>query len=82
MPLWGFTPKAVHDPMESSIILMQWVNALMPPAIPTYYGTLTKSERNLQIRTRYAQGQTMETLAREFKITVQRVEQIINAHSR
>jgi len=54
----------------------------MPAAIPTYYGTLTKAERNLQIRTRYAQGQTMETLAREYNITVQRVEQIINAHLR
>lgn len=68
--------------MESAIILMQWVNAPMPPAIPTYYGTLPKPERNYLIRTRYAQGQTMEALAREFKITVQRVEQIINAHLR
>lgn len=58
------------------------VNSLMPAVIPTYYGTLTKAERNLQIRTRYAQGQTMETLAREYNITVQRVEQIINAHLR
>ncbi|CAG1001244.1 hypothetical protein ANRL4_03163 [Anaerolineae bacterium] len=61
---------------------MQWVNALLRPAIPTYYGTRTKSERNHRIRTQYAQGQTMEALAREFRITVQRVEQIINAHSR
>ncbi|MCC6974556.1 MAG: hypothetical protein IT322_11160 [Anaerolineae bacterium] len=68
--------------MESAIILMQWANALLPPAIPAYYGTLPKPERNQLIRTRYTQGQTMEALAREFKITVQRVEQIINAHLR
>lgn len=68
--------------MESAIILMQWVNALLPPAIPTYYGTLSKPERNHLIRTQYIQGQTMESLAREFEITVQRVEQIINAHPR
>jgi Mor family transcriptional regulator len=41
---------------------------------------LSTQQRNEQIRMRHADGETLESLAREFNISVQRIHQIV--HSR
>jgi hypothetical protein len=45
------------------------------PVLPEY---LSKSERNEQIRARYASGESIADLAREYQISDQRVFQILH----
>ena len=59
--------------LAAALVLQLLYSTPKPPEKP-----FSKKERNNFIRARYAGGETMESLAREFGITVQRVYQIVH----
>jgi hypothetical protein len=51
----------------------------LPPKKPQSNKTPKRFERNDAIRTRFAQGETVADLARDYGISVQRIHQILRA---
>src|SRR5437764_1431772 len=65
--------SALSRSSSAAALVLQLLHSTpKPPEKP-----LSKKERNNLIRTRYAAGETLESLAREFSITVQRVHQMV-----
>jgi DNA-directed RNA polymerase sigma subunit (sigma70/sigma32) len=59
--------------LAAALVLQLLYSTPKPPEKP-----LSNKERNNLIRVRYSAGETLEALAHEFKITVQRVHQIVH----
>ena len=79
MTLTGFEITRVPS-MNTAIqrvldLLYQGVPRPTQPVLPEY---LSKLERNQHIRARYADGESIADLAREYKISDQRVFQILH----
>jgi DNA-directed RNA polymerase sigma subunit (sigma70/sigma32) len=51
-------------------------------AIPRFRKDVLKQQRNTIIRARFAEGATLENLAAEYNISVQRVHQIVHFRHR
>ena len=68
----------VHSLEKATLNVLEWLYASQKlPQQPVTKFRLPKTERNNQIIERYAQGDTLEELSRDFGISTARVHQII-----
>jgi hypothetical protein len=78
MPLWGLRRHRVYSLEECAKIVLRWLSDTLPAATSDYYGPHPKAQRNELIRQRYANGESIPTLAVAFELSRARIHQILH----
>jgi hypothetical protein len=74
-PVWGISVHSLEDAAQGILKLLYLDQS--PPKSPLNNSTPTKIRRNSEIKRRYANGESVPDLARVFRISEQRVHQIL-----
>jgi hypothetical protein len=75
-PVWGTSIHSLEDATETILKLLYEGEVL--PQSPVSNSTPRKTQRNLLIRQRYADGESAPHLAKDFGISEQRIYQILH----
>ena len=74
-PVWGTSVHSLERATQALLRLLY--TGQLAPDVPQSNKTPEKVKRNAEIKRRYAEGESVPDLAREFGISEQRVHQIL-----
>ena len=77
MPHRGFQVTSVHSVDEAVERIIALLYQHLPYATPSYFKDTKPTNRNEEIRNQYAAGESVPVLAQVYRISEQRIHQIL-----